>query len=66
MGIESASTLKTLGINILGKFIANKDNNSKYVALCMLKKVLNFDINSVQKHKAIILECLKENDKSIK
>jgi AP-1 complex subunit gamma-1 len=35
-GIESSSTLKTLGINILGKFLQNKDANSKYISLFML------------------------------
>ena len=66
MTIESASTLKTLGINILGKFLANKDANSKYISLFMLQKVLKHDISSVQKYKSTIIECLKENDSSIK
>ncbi len=48
MSIESSSTLKTLGINILGKFLQLKDNNSKYVSLFMLKRVLNHDMNAVQ------------------
>lgn len=47
MAIESANTLKTLGINILGKFLANKDANSKYVSLYMLQKVLKHDISAV-------------------
>ena len=29
MSIESAKTLRTLGINVLAKFLVNKDNNSK-------------------------------------
>ena len=66
MAIESANTLKTLGINILGKFLANKDATSKYVSLYMLQKVLKHDISAVQKYKSTILECLKENDTSIK
>jgi AP-1 complex subunit gamma-1 len=64
--IESPSTLKTLGINILGKFLQLKDNNSKYLSLFMLKKVLVHDMNAVQKHKQIIMDCLKEKDLSIK
>lgn len=32
----------------------------------MLKNVLNFDINAVAKHKQMIMDCLKENDISIK
>ena len=66
MSIESANTLKTLGINLLGKFLGNKDANSKYVSLFMLQKVLKHDISSVQKYRLTILECLKENDTSIK
>jgi len=47
MAIESGNTLKTLGINILAKFLSHKDNNSKYISLYMLKKVLNFDMSAV-------------------
>ena len=51
MAIESASSLKTLGINILARFLANKDANSKYVSLISLLKVLEYDTNAVYKHK---------------
>lgn len=47
MEIESSSHLKTLGINILGKFLGQKDYNSKYCALFMLKQVINHDMNAV-------------------
>jgi AP-1 complex subunit gamma-1 len=30
MAIESATSLKDLGINILGKFLSNKDANSRF------------------------------------
>jgi AP-1 complex subunit gamma-1 len=30
MAIESSNTLKTLAINILGKFLSNKESNSRY------------------------------------
>jgi AP-1 complex subunit gamma-1 len=33
MNIESDSSLRVLGINILGKFLSNKDNNIKYLFL---------------------------------
>lgn len=42
--IESTNTLKTMGINILGKFLGNKDANSRYVSLFMLQKVLKHDL----------------------
>jgi hypothetical protein len=36
---ESETNLKVLAVNILGKFLANKDNNIRYVALNTLSKV---------------------------
>ena len=38
----------------------------RYVALQSLQKVVTYDFSAAQKHKATILECLKENDLSIK
>ena len=64
--IKSNSGLKSLGSNILGKFLSHKDNNYKYIALNTLQEVAKTDINSVQKHKTTILECLKDNDVSVK
>jgi len=70
--IESSTTLRTLAINILGKFLATKESSSslpknlRYVALASLQKVVKYDMNAVQKHKGTILDCLKENDISIK
>jgi len=64
--IESSSGLKSLGSNVLGKFLGNRDNNYKYIALNALQEVGKTDINSVQKHKSTILECLRDNDVSVK
>lgn len=36
MQIEASQGLRVLGINILGKFLANKENNVRYVALQQL------------------------------
>lgn len=66
MSIESSNTLKTLAINILGKFLSNKDANSRYVSLYSLQKLIQHDYEAVAKHKTIILDCLKESDLSIK
>jgi AP-1 complex subunit gamma-1 len=64
--IESNSGLKTLGNTILAKFLSHKENNYKYIALNTLQEVAKTDLNSVQKHKNIILECLKDTDISIR
>ncbi len=64
--VESSPALKTLGINILGKFLENKESNTRYVALNLLKKVVKLDYDAVQRHKAIILDCVRENDVSIR
>lgn len=43
MGIEAIGGLRVLAINILGRFLANKDNNIRYVALNTLAKVVSVD-----------------------
>ena len=48
MATESETNLKVLAINILGKFLANKDNNIRYVALNTLSKVVVHDVAAVQ------------------
>eukprot|EP00835_Amoeboradix_gromovi_P004340 NODE_332_length_10744_cov_0.374072.p1 type:complete len:783 gc:universal NODE_332_length_10744_cov_0.374072:6298-3950(-) len=64
--IQSDSSLRVLGINILGKFLTNKDNNMKYVALQTLSKCVEQDMKAVQRHRTIIVECLKDPDTSIR
>ncbi|GAA5866099.1 hypothetical protein JCM8547_000597 [Rhodosporidiobolus lusitaniae] len=64
--IEADSGLRVMAINILGKFLGNRDNNIRYVALNTLLKVVSMDTNAVQRHRAIILDCLRDGDISIR
>lgn len=64
--IEADSGLRVLGVNILGKFLSNKDNNIRYVALNTLIKVVAVEPNAVQRHRNTILECLRDPDISIR
>jgi AP-1 complex subunit gamma-1 len=66
LDIEADSGLRVLGVNILGKFLANKDNNIRYVALNTLIKVVAVEPNAVQRHRNTILECLRDADISIR
>ena len=66
INIEANTGLISLSSTILGRFLSHKDNNYKYIALNTLQSVAKTDLNSVQKHKNIILECMKDNDISIK
>ncbi|GAA5923345.1 hypothetical protein JCM1841_006491 [Sporobolomyces salmonicolor] len=64
--IEAESGLRVMAINILGKFLGNRDNNIRYVALNTLNKVVAMDTNAVQRHRSIILDCLRDGDISIR
>lgn len=66
LDIEADSGLRVLGVNILGKFLTNKDNNIRYVALNTLIKVVAVEPNAVQRHRNTILDCLRDPDISIR
>lgn len=66
LDIEADSGLRVLGVNILGKFLTNKDNNIRYVALNTLTKVVSVEPNAVQRHRNTILDCLRDPDISIR
>ncbi|KAF7829380.1 AP-1 complex subunit gamma-2-like [Senna tora] len=65
MSVEDNGGLRVLAINILGRFLSNRDNNIRYVALNMLIKAVAADAQAVQRHRATILECVKDSDASI-
>ncbi|MGK3739149.1 MAG: AP-1 complex subunit gamma-1 [Bacillariaceae sp.] len=82
MGIESEDGLRVLAVNILGRFLLNRDNNIRYVALntlsrCIVEQQQTGDGNvptesantasaALQKHRQTVVDCLKDPDISIR
>ncbi|KAL8177192.1 UNVERIFIED_CONTAM: hypothetical protein K2H54_043163 [Gekko kuhli] len=66
MGVLSASGLRVLAINILGRFLDNKDRNIRYVALASLQKLLQAESSAVQRHRSTVLACLTDPDPTVK
>ena len=66
MLIEAEPGLRVLAVNILGRFLSNKDTNIKYVALATLERLVHIDKAAVQRHRATIVSCLKDPDVSIR
>ena len=66
MAVESIGGLRVLAVNILGRFLAHRDNNIRYVALNTLAKVVAIDPGAVQRHRTTVVECVKDPDLSIR
>ncbi|KAI7839019.1 hypothetical protein COHA_007161 [Chlorella ohadii] len=66
MAVESIGGLRVLAVNILGRFLGNKDNNIRYVALNTLARVVSVDAAAVQRHRGTIVDCVKDADISIR
>lgn len=82
MGIESEDGLRVLAVNILGRFLLNRDNNIRYVALNTLSRCIveqkqsgreveegeggNTAMSALQRHRTTVVDCLKDPDVSIR
>jgi AP-1 complex subunit gamma-1 len=72
--ISNDATLRTLAINVLGKFLAKVEsgnevnNNLTYVALQALQTAATnpHDEKAVQRHRSTIIQCLNDADLSIR
>uniref|UniRef100_A0A3Q0RC36 AP-1 complex subunit gamma n=1 Tax=Amphilophus citrinellus TaxID=61819 RepID=A0A3Q0RC36_AMPCI len=66
LDIKSESGLRVLAVNILGRFLLNNDRNIRYIAMISLQKIVGTDHNAVQRHRGTIVDCLKDQDASVK
>jgi len=60
--IQAENGLRTLALNLLGRFLINKSSSIKYVALNALCQLVHRDHAAVNEHRAIIIELLRDND----
>ncbi|KAK8793438.1 hypothetical protein WA158_004797 [Blastocystis sp. Blastoise] len=65
LNIEASQGQIILAGNILGKFLTSSDNNIRYVALSMLRVMVDIDHQAVSRYRNTIIACLKENDISL-
>lgn len=76
MAIQSEEGLRVLAVNILGRFLLNRDNNIRYVALNTLSRCVvggatdedgaNSAASALQRHRTTVVDCLKDPDISIR
>uniref|UniRef100_A0A665X2D1 AP-1 complex subunit gamma n=1 Tax=Echeneis naucrates TaxID=173247 RepID=A0A665X2D1_ECHNA len=66
LDIKSESGLRVLAVNILGRFLLNNDRNIRYIAMTSLQKIVGTDHIAVQRHRGTIVDCLKDQDASVK
>lgn len=64
--INTDPGVRVLGVNVLGKFLSIKDNNTRYVALNTLLSVMSQEPDAVQRHRSTIVGCLQDGDVSIR
>lgn len=61
--------LRVLAVNVLGRFLANTDNNIRYVALNTLQALVDTTdagAAALQRHKQTVVACLRDSDLTIR
>jgi hypothetical protein len=66
MHIEAEAGLRVMAVNLLGRFLSNPDNNTRFVGLKTLSMVIHRDKSAVGRHKNTIIDCLKDPDETIR
>eukprot|EP01138_Halocafeteria_seosinensis_P008457 gb/GECG01008642.1/.p1 GENE.gb/GECG01008642.1/~~gb/GECG01008642.1/.p1 ORF type:complete len:540 (+),score=52.02 gb/GECG01008642.1/:1-1620(+) len=66
VSVDCESGLRTLAVNLLGRFLVRKDNNVRYVALSTLRRIVDYDDETVKRHRSTIVDCLRDPDVSIR
>ncbi|KAJ2238295.1 clathrin associated protein complex large subunit [Coemansia sp. RSA 1722] len=66
LAIPSSQALRVLAINLLGTFLENTDNNVRYVALATLSTAVITEAPAVQRHRATVVQCMRDPDISIR
>ncbi|KAJ2163036.1 clathrin associated protein complex large subunit [Coemansia sp. RSA 552] len=66
LAVPSDPPLRVLAINLLGRFLAETDNNARYVALASLAAAVITEAPSVQRHRATVVACMGDPDPSIR
>eukprot|EP00771_Trimastix_marina_P001314 gnl/Trimastix_PCT/2377.p1 GENE.gnl/Trimastix_PCT/2377~~gnl/Trimastix_PCT/2377.p1 ORF type:complete len:859 (-),score=269.85 gnl/Trimastix_PCT/2377:16-2460(-) len=66
LSIDAEPGLRVLAINLLMRFLSKNDNNTRYVALNLLHSIVSVERATVQRHKRVVVDCLKDPDISIR
>ncbi|KAJ2713942.1 clathrin associated protein complex large subunit [Coemansia spiralis] len=66
LAIPSEQALRVLAINLLGRLLADSDDNARYVALATLSAAVITEGPAVQRHRATVLRCMRDDDVSIR
>ena len=66
MRVGHRGGLRALAVAALGRFLASRDNNLRYVALDALTRVAAGDPAAVQRHRSTVVACVRDGDASIR